>query len=75
MKNKTSKILLLSVITLMWFTGIACMFLDRLHIGLLLWGISFIAAFAVYLIGRHLDTQKELDEAKTHSAPDSEDKA
>ncbi|MBQ4227029.1 MAG: hypothetical protein II697_02390 [Clostridia bacterium] len=75
MKNKTSKILLLSVITLLWVAGIACMFLDRLHIGLLLWGISFIAAFAVYLVGRHLDTQREVDEAKARSASDPEGKA
>ena len=64
MKNKTSKILLLSVITLMWFAGIACMFLDRLHIGLLLWGISFIAAFAVYLLHpeRLDDPEMEINE-------------
>ena len=63
-KPKTGKLVLFGAITLCWAAGVACMFLRKTDLGLILWGASFLAAFAVYLLQRNKSTLDELREAE-----------
>lgn len=63
-KPKTGKLVLFSAITLCWIAGVVCLFLRKTDLGLILWGVSFLAAFAVYLMQRNKTTLDELREAK-----------
>ena len=63
-KPKTGKLILFSVITMVWVAGVVCMFMRKTDLGLILWGVSFFAAFIVYLMQRNKTTLDELREAE-----------
>ena len=63
-KPKAGKLILFSAITLAWVAGVVCMFLRKTDLGLILWGVSFFAAFIVYLMQRNKTTLDELREAE-----------
>ena len=63
-KPKKGRLVLFSIITLVWAAGIVLMFLGPRELGYACWGVSFLTAFVVYLIERHRQTLDEVREAE-----------
>ncbi len=63
-KPKKGRLVLFSIITLVWAAGIVLMFLGPRELGYACWGVSFLTAFVVYLVERHRQTLDEVREAE-----------
>ena len=56
--NKTAKIIVFSILTVLYLASIITMFFD-FGLGLVLWGVALVPSLIVFLIQRHQDSMKD----------------
>lgn len=67
--NKTPmpRLILLIVISVLWLAGLVLLFLDKVGLGLALWGVGLLGGLIVFFTSRNKETLNEVISAETEA--------
>ena len=67
------RLILLIVISVLWLTGLVMLFLDKVGLGLALWGVGLLGGLIVFFTSRNKETLNEVIAAETEAAKKDEE--
>ncbi|MBR5752220.1 MAG: hypothetical protein IKX84_07495 [Clostridia bacterium] len=72
-KMPLPRLILLVVISILWLAGLVLMFLDKVGLGLVLWGVGLLGGLIVFFVSRNKETLDEVISAETEAAKKDEE--
>ena len=61
------RLILLIVISVLWIAGLVLLFLDKVGLGLVLWGVGLLGGLIVFFTSRNRETLNEVISAETEA--------
>ena len=61
------RLILLIVISILWIAGLVLLFLDKVGLGLVLWGVGLLGGLIVFFTSRNRETLNEVISAETEA--------
>ncbi len=72
-KMPLPRLILLIVISVLWLTGLVMLCLDKVGLGLALWGVGLLGGLIVFFTSRNKETLNEVIAAETEAAKKDEE--
>ena len=72
-KMPLPRLILLIIISVLWLTGLVMLFLDKVGLGLALWGVGLLGGLIVFFTSRNKETLNEVIAAETEAAKKDEE--